>query len=287
MRSHPDGGIVVRPPKVKGKSSSITTGALNRIDENGNTREFIMTGPPCSLFPIVDFNTKTVKYAKASLRMVRECELEEEEKKKLHPFALERAQFTEFIRGIEDKVLQKVRDGPETFFGKPILSDRVTLTSCIKPPTNPEWAAIMSMKLMVDGTQRENIVPENVQLVVRNVDGKSLRLDQLRRGDIVLPMINGAYPYYAPRGDVGVQFKLYGLQIIVRGEPDTRDLTSLDENEGIRCDNAMLKYMQMKRPVTLEGGASSDDDGDGDAALPPSKRQCTDEVMLNHAEVVG
>lgn len=264
IRSDPD-AVVLKGPKGKPKGGSIPTGTLGYTDEHGQYRDLCLTGPPCSLFPIVDHKTGLVRYPKASIRLVKETDLENPDA--LHTYARERAEFTLFVRDIEDKVVTRVKADPETYFLKPIPADRILLNTSIKPPINPEWSAIMSCKLDVNEdapSSRENLESQHVRLIIRDVDGNRLRLDQMRSGDVYLPIFQSTYPWFSSRGEVGIQWRLNTLQILVRGAPDLRESSA--DGDGIRCDLVLQKYLLTKRELPSEQEEETQDD------LRPVKR---------------
>ncbi len=220
--------LVVKPPK-DGRSGKIPTGLLKWIKPGDDTeRDFFITGPPCSAFPLVNPTTNTVRYAKCSLRMVRENELDAEAIAQLRPHAQERAQFTNFVRDMENRVLERVQANHVLYgFKESMDPHRIHLNAVIKAPSNPDWSCLMTCKLDVTeaaSPTKENIEPEHIRLRIRDVDGKELRVADMRDQDKYLPLFSSVYPYFNTRGEVGLQWKLVGLQIIERGPPRRSEL---------------------------------------------------------------
>lgn len=221
--------LLVKPPK-DGKVGKIPTGTLKWVKsgDDETERDFFMTGPPCSAFSLVNPSTNTVRYAKCSLRMVRENELDDDAMAMLRPHARERAQFTNFVRDIEKRVLERVQENHTLYAFKESLDpQRITLNQVIKTPSNPEWSCLMTTKLdCTEGASpmKENIEPEHIRLRIRDVDGKELGVADMRDQDKYLPLFSSVYPYFNTRGEIGLQWKLAGLQIIERGPPRRSEL---------------------------------------------------------------
>jgi hypothetical protein len=213
--ANPEAHVVVRPPKVKKASGPIPTGYVGWVDDQGFTRELTMTGPPVCFFRLVDKATGLVRYPKASMRLVREAELENPGE--LTGFVKERADFLLMIRAIEEAVLAKAKANPADFFPKAIDADRIVLNSCVKPSVNEEYSTLMTCKIELSNDasqQQKDIDPAHVRLTIRANDGRAvIPVDKMRTNDVYLPIFSSAYPYFSQRGEVGLRFKLNTLQV--------------------------------------------------------------------------
>jgi hypothetical protein len=225
LRLFPD-RIVVKPPNPKNaKGGKILTGLLKWVNERGTEQDFRMTGPPCEAYGLVGKDTGTVKYAKCTILLIREGELQDIDM--LGMYAKERADFLLFIRYIEKKVKDMVTSNTSSFFLRDIDASKVELVSAIKTPPDEDKPLRMPCKIDVSdqvGPNKENIDPEHILLKITDSTTKSeYKVSDMRRDDIYLPVFSSAYPYFNSRGDFGIQFKLSSLVVLHRGAPPAGD----------------------------------------------------------------
>lgn len=224
------------PPEGKGRAGKIMTGLLKYTDPNDMTVNFVFRGPPCRAFPLVG-DEGVVKFGKCTLVLAREDELEEGASDKLSGESKERVEFTKFIRYVEDVVIENVRPNSSSYFGKEVKS--VQIRPSISTAKNPEYGNPMTCKIEIsEGSPREDILPQHVLLEIRDVDGVTkVPVSDMRMGDVYLPVFSSVYPYFN-RQEMGLQWKLAGLQLIRRGH-SVRNVT---DSASWVCMSVLQKY---------------------------------------------